>query len=90
MIEQTAAISDIRLIFVMSLIIVVKKDKSWAIVDWNARDIAQLLDPFTCYHKASLVRHDHCKDVLRLINKHWGPTIVVFFCVYYKSKKTLL
>lgn len=39
MVEQTAAIFDIELVFVASLIKVVKKDKSWAMVDWNARNV---------------------------------------------------
>lgn len=39
-VEQTAVIFDIRSVFAACLIKAVKKNKSWAMVDWNPRDIA--------------------------------------------------
>lgn len=58
-------------------------------VDWNARDVVQLLDFFTCYHTADLVRYNRCKEVLRLINKHRGSAIATFFRACHESEKTL-
>lgn len=70
-------------------IIAIKKDKSWVMANWNTRDIAQLLDPFICQHKASLVWHNYCKEVLRLIYKYWDYVIATFYHACHKSKKTL-
>lgn len=39
-------------------------------VNLNARDVTQLLDLLTHYHKAGLVRCNRCEEMLRLINKH--------------------
>lgn len=39
-IEQTATIFNIRLVFAIGLIKAVKKKKSWVMVNWNAGDIA--------------------------------------------------
>ena len=88
-IEKTIAIFDIRLAFVAGLIRGVKKNKSWAMVYWNARDVVQLLDPLICHYKAGVVRCNHCKEALRLINKHWDPAFAAFFHAYHESEKTL-
>ncbi len=87
-VEQTAAIFDIGSVFAAGLITAVKKDKSWAMVHWNAKDVAQLLVPLTRHHKAGLVGHNHHEEALRLINKHWGPAIAAFFRARHKNEKT--
>ncbi len=89
MVEQTAANFDIGSVFATGLIIAVKKDKSWAIVHWNAKDVAQLVDPLTRHHKADLVGRNRHEEVLRLINKHWGLAIAIFFHARHESEKTL-
>ncbi len=89
MVEQTAAIFYIGLVFAAGLIIAVKKDKSWAMVYWNAKDVAQLLDPLIRHHKASLIGCNCREEVLRLINKYRGPVITAFFRACHESQKTL-
>ncbi len=89
MVEQTIAIFDIRSVFAAGLITAVKKDKSWAMVHWNAKDVAQLLDPLTRHHKAGLVGRNRREEALRLINKHWSPAIAAFFRACHESEKTL-
>ncbi len=58
-------------------------------VHWNAKDVAQLLDPLTCHHKAGLVGRNRREEALKLINKHWGPAMAAFFCARHESEKTL-
>ncbi len=70
LVEQTAAIFDIRSVFAAGLITAVKKDKSWVMVHWNTKNVAQLLDPLTCHYKAGLVGRNRHEEVLRLINKY--------------------
>ncbi len=89
MVEQTTAIFDIGLLFAAGLITAVKKNKSWAMVHWNAKDVAQLLNPLTRHHKAGLVGRNRREEALRLINKHWGPAIAAFFHARHESEKTL-
>ncbi len=69
-VEQTAAIFDIGSVFAAGLITAVKKDKSWIMVHWNAKDVTQLLDPLTRHHKVGLVGRNRREETLRLINKH--------------------
>lgn len=88
-VEQTATIFDITLIFTLGLITAVKKNKSWAIVNWNVRDVAQLLDPHLHYHKSGIIGRNLCEEVLRLIIKHWDPAITSFFHAHHQSKKIL-
>ncbi len=89
MVEQTAAIFNIGLVFATDLIIAVKKNKCWAMVYWNVKVVAQLLDSLTRHHKAGLVRRNCCKEALRFINKHWGSVIAAFVRTHYKNKKTV-
>ncbi len=56
---------------------------------WNAKDVAELLDPLTRHHKAGLVGRNHREEALRLINKHWGPAIAAFFRARHESEKAL-
>lgn len=58
-------------------------------IDWNAKNVAQLLDPLICHHKAGLVGRNYHEEALRLINKHWVPAIAAFFHTYHENKKIL-
>ncbi len=89
MIEHIAAIFDIGLAFITGFITAVKKDKSWVMVDWNTRDVAQLLHLLICQHKAGLVGHNRYEEVLMLIYKYWGHGIVTLYRAYHKREKTL-
>lgn len=46
-VEQAVGLFDIGSVFAAGLIKAVKRDKSWAVVDWDAKDVAELLEPLT-------------------------------------------
>ena len=88
-IEQMAAIFEIRSFFASNLMKVIKKDKSWQNKEWTSVDIAQLFAPLARNDKIVQTGRNCREKTLKTLNKHWGPAITGFFRACYKNKKTL-
>lgn len=69
-VEQVVALFDVGLVFAAGLIKAIMKDKSWTFVDWDAKNLAELLEPLIYHHKVALDGQNCRKKASRLINKH--------------------
>lgn len=88
-VKQTSIIFDLESAFAKSLIKAIKKNKSWANVEWSINKVKQLLVFLSCHIQAARTRQIYWKKALKIINKYWGPKVIAFFRCHNKNKKTL-